>query len=75
MDIPLEALTTFSYDGKVVVRGQEFLARSAADAKLLTHPGIAKAKFAAHSPLAASLDVDEKPKRKYKRRDLTAEAE
>ncbi len=75
MDIPLEALTTFSYDGKVVVRGQEFLARSPADAKLLTHPGIAKAKFSAHSPLSALETAEEKPKRKYKRRDLTAESE
>ena len=69
MNVPLEALTTFSYDGKVVVRGQEFLARSHGDAKVLTL--LRKAKFAVHSPLADT--ADEKPKRKYKRRDLTAE--
>lgn len=73
MDIPLEALTTFSYDGKVIVRGQEFLARSTGDAKVLTL--LRKAKFALHAPLESLDTADEKPKRKYKRRDLTAEAE
>ncbi len=36
MDVPLEARETFSYDGRVVVRGQSFLARSSQDAKVLT---------------------------------------
>jgi hypothetical protein len=73
MDIPLEALTTFSYDGKVVVRGQEFVARSHGDAKVLTL--LRKAKFASHSSLSSVETADDKPKRKYKRRDLTAESE
>jgi hypothetical protein len=117
MGIPLTALATFHYAGRLVMRGQSFSARSTSDAKLLTLTKKAKPAPAtveappvvpppvdlpvAPSPppepepvvsddviAPESLDVlpdpvetvdatedDAKPKRRYRRRDLTAESE
>lgn len=85
MAIPLEALTTFTYDGRVVHRGQRFAARSAQHAHVLTilkkakpvSPRQSVQREAVPDPLAAPMVMEEapRPKRQYRRRDLTAEPE
>jgi hypothetical protein len=79
MDIPLEALTTFPYDGGVVTRGQTFYARSESDAKILVlikhaQYQVQSVRVSPSSP-AESEDMPDPPKRKYKRKDLTADPE
>jgi len=116
MGIPLTALATFHYAGRLVMRGQSFSARSTSDAKLLTLTKKAKPAPATveaptvvpspvdlpvappppHEPEPVTIDVitpespdvlpepvetvevtedDAKPKRRYRRRDLTADPE
>lgn len=88
MAIRLTALTTFRYDGRVVLRDQSFLAKSKEDAHILTV--IRKAQYDTKAltstpvetpvvaePVDSDPDVEAletpKPKRTYRRRNLTAE--
>lgn len=82
MDITLEALKTFPYAGRTVQRGQKFTPKSSEDARLLTLTKIAKIAprsyrrdLPAEDPVAVTLDESEPVKRRYRRRDLTAEPE
>ncbi len=66
MDVPLEAVMTFRYDGRTVVKGEAFAARSAYDAQVLLL--LQKAK---HAPLSPDV-IEPTPRRSHRR---TAEIE
>lgn len=76
MSIPMVALKPQIYAGRRLVAGTEFTARGRSDARLLLALGRADFAMAEPEPVPAPVAVEPevtKPKRQYKRRDMTAE--